>query len=175
MKIQGDNFFDCSAVELARNLLGKILCVQTDAGVIRKMITETEAYGIDDTACHCYKGRTNRTEPMFRKGGTVYVYLCYGIHEILNIASGKEDQGQGVMIRGIEGAVGPGRVTKALGVDRSYNFEQVTTSSRIWLEEGIDVTANKIQELKRVGIDYAAQHDIDKLWRFRLLNASSKE
>jgi len=170
MKRLNPEFFNCNSVELAKKLLGKVLCVQSGNQVIRKMITETEAYGINDTACHCYKGRTKRNDPMFKVGGTVYVYLCYGIHEILNVVAGKDGEGQGVMIRGVEGAVGPGKVSKALDIDRSLNYELLPLSKRIWLENGVEVKDSQIEKLKRVGISYASQEDQDKLWRFRFIS-----
>jgi DNA-3-methyladenine glycosylase len=168
MKKLNAEFFACDCVELARRLLGKVLCVKAGNEIIKKVITETEAYGVGDTACHGYKGRTKRNAPMFAQGGTVYVYLCYGLHEILNFAAGADGEGQGVMIRGIESAVGPGRVTKALNIDRSFNDEFLPTSKRIWLESGVEFQQQHIEELKRVGIGYASQEDQDKLWRFRL-------
>jgi len=162
------DFFDCDCEELSIKLLGKVICIQNGEHVIRKIITEVEAYGINDTACHTYKGRTKRNDPMFKQGGTVYVYLCYGIHEILNFVSGKDGEGQGVMIRGIEGAIGPGRVSKILNIDRSLNYEFLPTSDRIWLEDGEPVDEDKIERLKRVGIGYATQEDQDRLWRFSI-------
>lgn len=161
------NFFECDCVQLAVKLLGKTLCVQTANGTVKSIITETEAYGMDDTACHCNRGCTKRNDPMFCKGGTVYVYLCYGLHEILNFAAGSDGEGQGVMIRGTANAIGPGRVTKAFGINRSFNYEFAPTSERIWVEEGESIE-QKVEALKRVGIGYAAQEDQDRLWRFRL-------
>lgn len=185
MKRLTAEFFDCGCVNLSIKLLGKVICIQTPNEVIRKMINEVEAYGIGDTACHANKGRTKRNDPMFKSGGTVYVYLCYGIHEILNFSAGKDGEGQGVMIRAvcnaenievakghtvrnIGEAVGPGRVTKLLGIDRSFNYEFLPASTRIWLEEGAQVNQSKIQRLKRIGIGYASQADQDRLWRFKL-------
>lgn len=172
MKKLASAFFDCDSVELAKKLLGKVLCVQIGDEVVRKKIIETEGYGINDTACHGYNGQTKRNYPMFCQGGTVYVYLCYGLHEIFNVAAGKEGEGQGVMIRGVENATGPGRVTKILKINRSFNYEFLPASNRIWLEDGIEVESTQIEELKRVGIGYATREDQDKLWRFRLLNTS---
>lgn len=97
------------------------------------------------------------------------MYLCYGIHEILNVAAGAEGSGQGVMFRGVESVVGPGRVTKILGVDRSFNYEYIPKSDRIWIEEGAEIAERNIEKLKRVGIDFADQKDKERLWRFRLI------
>ena len=160
------DFFACDSVELAQKLLGKTLCVQHGNEVIRKTITETEAYSENDTACHGNRGRTKRNDPMFCVGGTVYVYLCYGIHEMLNVAAGAEGESKAVLIRGTDGAAGPGKVTKLLNINRSYNYEFIPTSNRIWIEDAPEVDEDKLQKLKRVGIGYAAPADQNRLWRF---------
>lgn len=116
-------YFSRPATELARELLGKVLCRRTSDGtVLRRRITETECYfGEEDTACHAHKGRTPRTDTLYRAGGITYVYLCYGIHSLLNIVTGVADHPEAVLIRGVEGASGPGRVTKALGITCADN------------------------------------------------------
>src|SRR6185295_19656356 len=110
-------------VALARWLLGKHLVRRFPDGRIEaRMIVETEAYdGEEDQACHARAGRTARTDVMYQPGGVWYVYLCYGIHEMLNLVVGPADWPAAVLIRGVDGAIGPGRVTKALGVDRKLN------------------------------------------------------
>ena len=91
------------ATELAPWLIGKILCREIDGAVVRVRITETECYfGENDTACHAHKGRTERTDIMYREGGRAYVYLCYGIHSLLNITTGKEGHPEAVLIRGVD-------------------------------------------------------------------------
>ena len=107
-------------VALARWLLGKHLVRRfPDGREEARMIVETEAYdGERDLACHARAGRTKRTEVMYAAGGIWYVYLCYGVHELLNLVVGPRDWPAAILIRGVEGAIGPGRVTKALGVDR---------------------------------------------------------
>ena len=184
MRIVDRDFFTVDVVELAQNLLGKIIVRKVDDGsVIKARITETEAYaGYGDTASHAHKGITPRTAPMFEAGGVVYVYLCYGIFEILNFVSGQAGDGQGVMIRGVAPVLeedewttidkpleGPGRVGRALQITRSLRFEDLVSSDKIWLEnDGVIVKAKQIEKLKRVGIGYALQVDQDRLWRFRL-------
>jgi len=172
MKRLASEFFDCNSVELAPKLLGKVLCVQTESAIIRKAITETEAYCQNDTACHGNKGRTKRNDPMFHPGGTVYVYLCYGMHEMFNVAAGRDGESQAVLVRGIEGYAGPGKVTKHMNIDRSFNYEFLPASNRIWIENGVEVHESQIEKLKRVGIGYAARCDQDRLWRFRLVISS---
>ncbi|MDR3150026.1 MAG: DNA-3-methyladenine glycosylase, partial [Oscillospiraceae bacterium] len=95
------SFYSRSAEELAPLLLGKLLCRSTDGRVIRYRITETEAYMPFDSACHAHRGKTKRNAVMFGHGGFAYVYLCYGIHNLLNIVSGEEGSPQAVLIRGV--------------------------------------------------------------------------
>ena len=94
--------------------MGKILAVKSENDLIRRfIISETEAYrGSDDKACHASKGRTPRTEIMFHEGGRLYVYFVYGMYWMLNIVTGMENDPQAVLIRGLKGCTGPGRVSK---------------------------------------------------------------
>ncbi len=163
-KISDKNFFAQDAYTLAQQLIGKYICRCIDGIITRHRITETECYiGTGDTACHAHKGKTARTAIMWAEGGVCYVYLCYGIHNMLNFVSGEENNPQAVLIRGVEGYNGPGKLTKALAVDRSFNGESLLTSDRIWLEdgEGIPYTATP-----RIGINYAEEKDRNALWRF---------
>src|SRR5262245_35291257 len=107
----------------ARGLLGKHLVRRFDDGREEaRLIVETEAYhSAEDLACHASKGRTHRTEVMFSTGGLWYVYLCYGIHEMLNLVTGPADHPSAVLIRGVEGLIGPGRLTKGLHINRALN------------------------------------------------------
>ncbi len=161
-------FYSMHADELAPALLGKLICRRDKQSgeVKRARITETECYlGESDTACHAHRGKTDRTRILWERGGTVYVYLCYGMHSLLNIVSGPEGEPEAVLIRGVEGAEGPGRLTKYLGIDRRYNGHDAVFSDEVWLEDDgtpiPDYTA-----LPRVGIDYAAPDDRDRPWRF---------
>ncbi len=164
-RIWNEEDFSASAVELAPRLLGKLLCRRTEAGVIRVRITETECYfGEEDTACHAHKGRTPRTDVMYGKGGRAYVYLCYGIHHLLNLTTGPEGHPEAVLIRGVEGISGPGRVTKALEIDRTLNRSPLTPESGLWVEE--DGFVSNYETHPRVGIAYAEEKDQKILWRF---------
>ncbi len=156
-----------SALELAPYLLGKILCVKGEDGSVTKgRINETEAYyGEEDTACHAHKGRTPRTEVLYEQGGVAYVYLCYGMHNLMNVISGPEGHPEGVLIRGISGFSGPGKLTKYLSINRSFNREDFLTSERIWLEDDGFVPED-IYTTPRIGINYATQEYIDIPWRF---------
>ena len=160
-------FFRQNALELAPQLVGKLLCRKLpDGKLIKLRISETEAYcGVGDTACHAHKGKTKRAEILWRDGGTIYVYLCYGMHWLINIVSGEEDDPQAVLIRCCFEADGPGKLTKKLGIDGSYNGKDILSCEDLWLEDdGFKV--NIITD-KRVGIAYADEIDRDRLWRFK--------
>lgn len=157
--------YKLNALELGPKLLGMKLCRRFENKIIRLRITETEAYfGEDDTACHAHKGRTERTKILYEPGGVAYVYLCYGIHNLLNVVSGEKDFPQAVLIRGVEGFDGPGKLTKALFIDRALNGENLINSNKLWLED--DGYKFSFKAEKRVGIDYATPEYRDKLWRF---------
>ena len=161
-------FYARPATELAPLLLDKLLCRQTESGVIKRRITETECYfGEKDTACHASKGRTQRTSVMYMAGGVAYIYLCYGIHYLLNVVTGAEGHPEAVLIRGVEGASGPGLVTKALCIDKTLNGQDLCASDKLWLEDGGRKPAYKA--FKRIGIAYASEDDQNRLWRFTVL------
>ena len=158
-------FYKKSALELAPELLGKLLCRHTEGGILKYRITETECYcGIYDTACHAHKGRTARTEIMYNEGGYAYIYLCYGIHSLFNVVTGEKDCPEAVLIRGVVGFSGPGRLTKAMNIDRSLNKENLVISDKIWIED--DGFKYDYKTGKRIGIDYATPEYREKLWRF---------
>lgn len=156
------------AVSVAKALLGTTLCRRLDNGtVLRARITETEAYyGEEDTACHAHKGRTPRTDVMYAAGGRAYVYLCYGMHEMLNVVTGPADHPEAVLVRGVEGAPGPGRLTKAFQITRALNREDLVTSDRLWIET--DDRTVQFTSSPRIGIAYASRRDQSRKWRFTL-------
>lgn len=159
-------FFSQTATVLAPSLIGKLLCRHLSSGeVLRAAITETEAYyGTDDTACHAHKGKTERNKIMWEKGGTAYVYLCYGIHNLFNIICGEAGFPEGVLIRGVVGFDGPGKLTKFLQITKTLNYADLTVSDDLWLEDGEQFP---FEIYKRIGIDYADEKDRNKLWRWR--------
>lgn len=163
-------FYRRDVLEVAPDLLGKVLVRRFDDGDLKAfVITEVEAYsGNGDLACHASKGMTPRTEVMFREGGLVYVYLIYGIHWLLNIVTGKKGDASAVLIRGIEGYPGPGRLGKALGLDKSFYGENLTTSNRIWIEDHPKPVS--FTTTPRIGIDYAGEPWKSNPWRFILNN-----
>ena len=160
------DFFLRDVLDVAPELIGKLLVRQYDDGRIEKYrIIETEAYrGTEDLACHASKGRTPRTEVIFQEGGTVYVYLIYGMYWLLNLVTGNEGNPSAVLIRGIEGCSGPGRVGRKLQLNKSFYGENLFNSSRIWVEDAEPVA--KIKTSRRIGIDYSGEAWAGKLWRF---------
>ena len=160
------SFFHRPCLDVARDLVGKILVHETEAGVFRLRISETEAYwGTEDTACHVSKGRTPRTEVFYSDAGTLYVYLCYGMHWMLNIVTGDTEDPQAVLIRACVEAPGPGKLTKKLGITGSLNKGSILDGP-LWIED--DGFRCAVLTDKRVGIGYAAQEDQDKPWRFKI-------
>lgn len=163
MKRLDYDFFHRPCLEVAHDLVGKVL-VFNDSCL---RISETEAYcGESDTACHAHKGRTKRTEVLYADAGTIYIYLCYGIHWLLNIVTGEKEQPEAVLIRACVEAPGPGRLTKKLGITGAMNKESVVDSPNLWI--GDDGFRCHVTTDKRVGIAYATQEDQDRLWRFKL-------
>ena len=158
-------FYHRHALEVASDLVGKVLI----CGDTRLRISETEAYcGETDTACHASRGRTKRTEVLYADAGTIYVYLCYGMHWMMNVITGDKDDPQGVLIRACVDAPGPGRLTKKLGITKDFNRQSILTCPQLRIEnDGFRCT---VETDKRVGIGYASQEDQDRLWRFRIGN-----
>lgn len=135
--------------------------------LLRARITETEAYrGAQDTACHACHGRTKRTEVLYHDGGTIYVYLCYGMHWMLNIVTGHVDEPQAVLIRACaDGAGGPGKLTRRLQIDKAFNDGDITACPELWIED--DGLRFALETDTRVGIGYAAPEDQARLWRWK--------
>jgi DNA-3-methyladenine glycosylase len=182
-----DFFLREDVVAIAKELIGKELLIETPQGICGGIITETEAYKApEDKASHAYNNkRTPRTEIFFAEGGCLYVYLCYGMHYMLNIVTGPKDLPHAILIRAIKptqgipiikenrGNVsnaqltnGPGKVCKALGIDKSFNEIPINVTPVYILESELKQTF-KIKASKRIGIDYAQEYK-DKMWRFTL-------
>lgn len=181
-----------NVLSVARQLLGKQLFTRVNGVVTGGIITETEAYdGVVDKACHAYGGKnTNRTATMFLAGGVTYVYLCYGIHHLLNVVSGAEGNPQAVLIRAIEPNVGvdvmlqrrkmeklapritagPGALSQALGIDKQLNAKELS-ADEIWIEDGFAYTDDEIVATTRIGVAYAQEH---ALWPFRFYVKGNK-
>ncbi len=158
------DFYTRDVLEVAPELPGKKLILMKGLERCEYLITEVEAYrGGEDLACHASKGMTARTRIMFEEGGSLYMYLIYGMYWMFNIVTGGEGEPQAALIRGLEGIYGPGRLTKKLGLDKSYYGESLLESSRIWLEEGNGYV--NVQTGLRIGVDYAGEW-AKMPWRF---------
>ena len=153
-------------LDVAPDLVGKILCRKCSDGVVlRRRIVETEAYnGASDSACHARFGKTERNSSLYLEGGHVYVFLCYGVHNMLNLVTGQKDLPEAVLIRGVDGADGPGKLTKLLSIDRSHDGLDMMDSDVIWVED--DGVSLDYECTKRIGIDYASEKDRNRLWRY---------
>lgn len=160
-------FFDRPAAKVARDLIGKRL-VRSHASIIRTVtITETEAYaGQHDLACHSSKGRTRRTEVMFGAAGHFYIYRIYGLHWMLNVVTGGMNEAAAVLVRGVDGVSGPGRVAAALAVDESLGGLEAAPASGLWFEAPQTTKRFRILSMPRVGIDYAGPVWTAKKLRF---------
>lgn len=145
------DFFTKNSLIVAKALLGKKLCFKDK----ECFIVETEAYTVNDPGSHAFKGRTKRNELMFHQGGCLYVYLCYGIHELMNIVTDKEGVPSAVLIRAVEPVNfsertnGPGLVTKALGVNREHNGCSVI-SKELHFKQGLK--PKSIIQTSRIGL-----------------------
>ncbi len=175
-----------NVVQIAKELLGKTIATEIYGQVTSGIIVETEAYSFRERGCHAYQNRmTERNRVMFEEGGVAYVYLCYGIHNLFNIVTNKSDKAEAVLIRSLQPVQGedlmlermrttslkritsgPGKLTKALGIDRTHNGKDLMTSD-LWIEEGIRVAKKDIVAVTRIGIDYAGE-DAKLPWRFYL-------
>lgn len=165
-RILSQEFFNRNVVKVAEDLIGKYLVRKINGEEIALMINEVEAYdGPNDLACHGRFGMTERTETMFGEAGAFYVYFVYGIHWMLNIVTGPNDYPAAVLIRGAGKFNGPAKLTKALGIDKSFNGLSCEYLSDLWIED----RGKKIKTIKktvRIGIDYAGPVWSKKPYRF---------
>lgn len=160
-------FYDRATAEVAIDLLGRrLVCI--DGDIVRSgTIVETEAYvGPHDLACHAARGRTQRTDVMFGPPGHAYVYLIYGMYHCFNAVTEAEGYPAAVLVRAIEldqplgaSADGPGKLCRALGIDRSHNREPLD-GERVFIEAGLrPVTeprpAGHVSTGPRINVDYA--------------------
>jgi DNA-3-methyladenine glycosylase len=162
-------FFDRPTIDVARDLLGKQLCRRLDSGkIIRARICETEAYdGFEDRASHASNGATTRNVVMFGPPGRAYIYLCYGVHWLLNITTREKGYPAAVLIRAVESVEGPGRLTKHFQINSSFNDQLLTRVGGLWLEDvDSEVSQAEIVATPRVGVDYAGAEWATMPWRF---------
>jgi len=166
------DFFNRDTLTVAEDLLGKFLIRQLGEDKLVFPITEVEAYdGPNDKACHAHKGRTKRTEVMFGPPGYLYVYQCYGIHWMLNMVTGPVDYPAAVLIRAVGPHLGPGKLTKALNIDKNLNEKPIIPETGVWVEDrGIPIPKDKIQKTPRIGVDYAGEEWAGKNYRMIIGN-----
>lgn len=188
MKLSESFYERKNVVKIARELLGKGLFTKVDNIATGGVIVETEAYSWKEKGCHAFGGKmTGRNEIMFGKGGHSYVYLCYGMHNLFNVVTNVEGTADAVLVRALEPTVGmeemklrrgelknpfhltsgPGKLTKALGITRTFNGKYLLNTD-VWIEDlGVIVKNKDIIASKRIGIDYAGE-DAALPWRFTI-------
>lgn len=188
MKLLADYYLQSNVINIAKDLLGKVLVTNLNGKITSGIICETEAYnGVVDRASHAYGGRrTTRTETMYAKGGVAYIYICYGIHHLFNVVTNIKDIPHAVLIRGIQPSdgiteilkrkkvnafkknigIGPGNVSTCLGLQRNFDKTNLM-GNKIWIEDrGIKTINKEIVVGTRVGVDSAGD-DARLPYRFR--------
>lgn len=186
MKLADSFYQRKDVVKIARELLGKVLFTNVNGMVTAGMIVETEAYSWKEKGCHAYGSKkTQRNAVMFEKGGFTYVYLCYGMHHLFNIVTNEPGVAEAVLIRAVQPVQGldemllrrgklknklhltsgPGKLTKALGIDRKLNGKFLL-GDEVWVEDlQTKISPRNIVASPRIGIDYAGE-DALLPWRF---------
>ncbi|HYL67366.1 MAG TPA: DNA-3-methyladenine glycosylase [Nitrosopumilaceae archaeon] len=184
MRIISRSFYDRDTVDVAQDLIGKLLVRRIGQKIISGMIVETEAYGYkDDAASHSFVGMTERNKAMFGQVGKAYVYFTYGMHYCVNVVAKNNDFGAGAVLfralEPIEGidfmikqrkttisnlANGPAKLTQALQITKKQYGEDLTKRSGLFVIEGKEIKKSEIKARPRIGIKKAT----DKLWNFSL-------
>ncbi len=194
VEILDRSFYANETLEVAKNLLGKIVIHETKTSLVSGYIVETEAYnGVNDPACHSFNHRkTKKNEMMYSIGGTAYVYQIYGIHYCFNVVTKTENDPEAVLIRaikpiqGIEAMVerrkihihqtkdfiklsnGPGKLCQAMGINKTHNGADLCAGSLCVAQS--DLVENfEIHQTSRVNVDYAGEAK-NYPWRFYIKN-----
>ena len=189
MAILPQSFYQQPTLQVAKELLGKKLVLQTHESSLAGMIVETEAYlGSEDSASHAFKGKTKRTQIMFGEGGRAYIYLVYGMHYLLNVVTGAKEVPQCVLFRALEPLQGqhimqknrsrhanqltngPAKLCQAFGIDNSLYGCDMTKKNILWIEEYQSILPTEISTGPRIGINYAQEEHIQAKWRFWINN-----
>ncbi len=191
MKLKLSFYQRKQVTRIAKELLGKGLFTSLNGKRAAGVIVETEAYSYKERGSHAFENRmTKRNEVMFGEGGHAYVYLCYGIHNMFNVVTNKEGVADAILIRALEPleglelmmkrmgvatpkriTAGPGKLTKAMGIDRSLNGEELD-SDHLWIADlGTTILPSQIRASPRIGIDYAGK-DALLPWRFTIKDNS---
>lgn len=191
MKKLPAHFYDrADVIRIARELIGKIIVTRFDGVLSSGRIVETEAYiGITDRASHSYKGkRTARNEHMYAAPGTVYVYICYGMHHLFNVVTNKKGVPDAVLVRAVEPlegidvmlkrtgkklfdhtlTKGPGNAARALGISKIHSGLDVLKSSIYIAEDDFVITKHMIGTSKRIGVEGAGLPAAGYPYRFYL-------
>lgn len=174
MTIICKSFYSKNTLDVAKSLLGCVLCREFDSGdVLKGMIVETEAYTQEDPACHAFRGKTKRAATLFKSPGLAYVYLIYGMYNCMNVVTEEEGRGCAVLIRAIEpigdfgGTNGPGKLCRAMEITRELNEVDLTSPlSALRIEEGKTVPESEIVCTTRIGISSGTELK----WRFYIKN-----
>ncbi len=190
--LQREFFIREDVVQIAKDLLGKYLVSYKDGIRTSGVIVETEAYRApDDKGCHAYQNKlTERTSTMFMIGGTSYVYICYGIHNLFNVVTGPEGIAHAVLIRAVEPVDGvdhmmtrrnlkkvkkemvngPGKFTRAMNITKEQNaISLLSKKDDLWIEDrGVAVETPQIIEGPRVGMGRSVAECSNWPWRFRI-------
>ncbi len=177
-------FYIQETITVAKELIGKVLHRKTKNGYLSGIIVETEAYlGEKDPASHAYGGKKKRNEVMFEEGGKAYVYFTYGNHFCFNVVTGKKDSGCAVLIRALEPVSGievmmgnrnirdvynltsgPGKLTRALDIDKSLNGASLL-DDEIFISEPDKKRKFRVAKSRRIGIS----KNTDKPFRFYIV------
>ena len=185
-KLLPNSFYQRPVAVVALDLLGR--CLRHGSVLLR--ITEVEAYGgLEDSASHCRSGRNARNAPMWEDGGFAYVYVCYGMHHMLNFVTGPAGAGSAVLVRAcepihgleiirerrgwLEGPAlltGPGRVAQALALDRSFNGQPLYEAGGLEVREG--EPPEGLLKGPRIGVPYAAPLDREAALRFAVVGSA---
>jgi len=193
MIIPASFFQRADVVEVARDMIGLILCTEINGVHCAGRIIETEAYaGVNDRASHSFGNRrTPRNQSMYGPGGHAYVYLCYGIHHLFNVVTNRADHPQGVLVRAVtplrglevirqrlgraDRPSGPGLVTRALGIDRRLHDGHLLDRPPVWIEwDGLTLEKGHMVQGPRIGVDYAGE-DALLPYRFRWIFEDEKK
>ena len=179
MEILTKQFYTQPTTEIAKQLLGKLLCREINRKLYIGKIVETESYlGRKDLACHSAKGMTKRNEAMFGSAGCAYIYFIYGMYHCFNVVTEKENDPCAVLIRALEPidiprhkntkfcvpiTNGPAKLCREFKIDKKLNSYDLTLGKKLWIENGDTIKPSQIKKSKRIGIDYAG------IWKDRLL------
>jgi DNA-3-methyladenine glycosylase len=170
----GPEFFDRDTLDVAHDLLGKLVVRESNGDVRWGRVVEVEAYcGPEDRAAHSWRGLTPRTSVMFGPPGHAYVYLIYGMHNCLNFVTRQAGVPQAVLVRALEPGpgvgrcAGPGLLCRALDIDRSLNGALLRPPALYVVDDGFRPGEGAVTRTPRIGVEYAGEWS-ELPWRFCL-------